>query len=146
MKLGFLLVGQGLQLVGNCWWFRNPAHQLRLVGYPIIYEGFSTIPGGCLGFLNHQQYQGMKIKKQTHLDHYHSRLVYLATRWNKKQKYIACVCWSFCMGLGLLVLWSIENVLDWEPRDVAACWLTSRLFGLQTSSLKHSKTKTNWVP
>ena len=31
-------------------------HQLRLVVYPIIYRVFSTIPGGCLGFLNHQQY------------------------------------------------------------------------------------------
>ena len=30
-------------------------HQLRLVGYPIIYR-VSYIPGGCLGFLNHQQY------------------------------------------------------------------------------------------
>ena len=26
-------------------------HQLRLVVYPIIYDGFNTIPGGCLGFL-----------------------------------------------------------------------------------------------
>ena len=30
---------------------RNPANQLRLVGYPIILQGFSTIPGGCLGYL-----------------------------------------------------------------------------------------------
>ena len=29
-----------------CWWFRNPANQLRLVVYPTIYRGFSTIPGG----------------------------------------------------------------------------------------------------
>ena len=34
----------------------NAANQLRLVVYPIIYKGFSTIPGGWLGFLNHQQY------------------------------------------------------------------------------------------
>ena len=33
-----------------CWWFRNPANQLRLVVYPIIYRVFD-IPGGCLGFL-----------------------------------------------------------------------------------------------
>ena len=33
-----------------CWWFRNPAHQLRLVVYPIIYKVL-YIPGGCLGFL-----------------------------------------------------------------------------------------------
>ncbi len=38
-----------------CWWFRNPANQLRLVVYPIIYRAL-YIPGGCLGFLNHQQY------------------------------------------------------------------------------------------
>ena len=30
--------------------------QLRLVVYPIIYLGFLYIPGGRLGFLNHQQY------------------------------------------------------------------------------------------
>ena len=29
-------------------------HQLRLVVYPIMYRVF-YIPGGCLGFLNHQQ-------------------------------------------------------------------------------------------
>ena len=34
---------------------RNPANQLSLVVYPIIFQGFSTIPGGCLAFLNHQQ-------------------------------------------------------------------------------------------
>ena len=34
----------------------NPANQLRLILYPIIYSAFSTIPGGFLaGFLNHQQ-------------------------------------------------------------------------------------------
>ena len=33
-----------------CWWFRNPANQLRLVVYPIIYKVL-YIPGGCLGFL-----------------------------------------------------------------------------------------------
>ena len=39
--------------------FQEIPHQLRLVGYPIIYRVFSWvlyIPGGCLGFLNHQQY------------------------------------------------------------------------------------------
>ena len=29
-----------------CWWFRNPANQLRLVVYPIIYR-VSYIPGGA---------------------------------------------------------------------------------------------------
>ena len=33
---------------------RNPANPLRLVVYPILLPGFSTIPGGFLaGFLNH---------------------------------------------------------------------------------------------
>ena len=31
-------------------------HQLRLVVYPIVYR-ILCIPSGCLGFLNHQQYQ-----------------------------------------------------------------------------------------
>ena len=30
---------------------KSSLHQLRLVVYPVIYRGFSTIPGGCLGFL-----------------------------------------------------------------------------------------------
>ena len=34
-----------------CWWFRNPANQLRLAAYPIILLVFLYIPGGCLGFL-----------------------------------------------------------------------------------------------
>ena len=34
---------------------RNPADQLGLVVYPIIYKVL-YIAGGCLGFLNHQQY------------------------------------------------------------------------------------------
>ena len=31
-------------------------HHLRLVVYPIIYKVKKHIPGGCLGFLNHQPY------------------------------------------------------------------------------------------
>ena len=39
-----------------CWWFRNPACKpVEVVVYPIIYRDL-YIPGGCLGFLNHQQY------------------------------------------------------------------------------------------
>ena len=38
-----------------CWWFRKSCvHQLRLEVSPIIYRVL-YIPGGCLGFLNHQQ-------------------------------------------------------------------------------------------
>ena len=38
-----------------CWWFRNPANQLiwQISHY---LQGWTYIPGGCLGFLNHQQY------------------------------------------------------------------------------------------
>ena len=38
-----------LQFQSYCWWFRNPANQLRLVVYLIIHEVF-YIPGGA-GFL-----------------------------------------------------------------------------------------------
>ena len=34
---------------------RNPANQLRLVVYPIIYRGFIHSTGGYLGFLKHHQ-------------------------------------------------------------------------------------------
>ena len=37
----------------NCWWFRNPAITSWYGKYPSIYM-FFFIPGGCLGFLNHQ--------------------------------------------------------------------------------------------
>ena len=41
-----------------CWWFRNPVNSPVEVGSLSHYlQGFSTIPGSCLGFLNHQQYQ-----------------------------------------------------------------------------------------
>ena len=41
-------------------------HQLRLVAYPSI-EKVSYIPGGCLGFLNHQQYHFKTIEMNLHL-------------------------------------------------------------------------------
>ena len=34
---------------------RLTVNQLRLENPPLFTMGFSTIPGGCLGFLNHQQ-------------------------------------------------------------------------------------------
>ena len=34
----------------------KPPVEGTVVFFPIIYGGFSTIPGGCLGFLKHQQY------------------------------------------------------------------------------------------
>ena len=45
----------------HCWWFRNPA-PVDVV-YPIIYKVliFQYIPGGCLGFLNQQQYHTVQI-------------------------------------------------------------------------------------
>ena len=36
-------------------------NQLRLVDSPIIYEGLKNPNGGCLGFLNHQQYHEILI-------------------------------------------------------------------------------------
>ena len=50
-------------LMSYCWWFRNPANQLSLVVYPIIHKVF-YIPGGCLGLLNHQQYDSVGEMKQ----------------------------------------------------------------------------------
>ncbi len=38
-------------------------HQLRLVVFPIIYRVL-TIPGGCLGFQNHQQYVSRSFTPQ----------------------------------------------------------------------------------
>ena len=46
-------------------------HQSRLVVYPIIYRVLTTIPGGCLGFLNHQQYYAHITC--AHLNGYHLR-------------------------------------------------------------------------
>ena len=34
-----------------CWWFRDPAHQLRLVIEIPLFTRFLYIPGGCLGIL-----------------------------------------------------------------------------------------------
>ena len=50
-ELGGLIQCQSIKTnqVGNpryCWWFRNPANQLRLVGHPIIYDGFQKHPNG----------------------------------------------------------------------------------------------------
>ena len=41
-----------------CWWLKSGVYHLRLVvEIPIIYRGLGYIPGACLGFLNHQQFQ-----------------------------------------------------------------------------------------
>ena len=39
----------------HCWWFRNPGFT-RLVVEITLFAEFFYLPGGCLGFLNHQQY------------------------------------------------------------------------------------------
>ena len=43
-----------------CWWQPEIRDQLTSWGKgswnPIFYQSFKNIPGGCLGFLNHQQY------------------------------------------------------------------------------------------
>ena len=46
-----------LKFLGDTVGGRNPASQLRLVNISIIHKGLTKIPGGCLGFLNHQQYE-----------------------------------------------------------------------------------------
>ena len=38
----------------NCWWFRNPANQLRLVAYPIIYRVLNIPSGWPWDFWTHQ--------------------------------------------------------------------------------------------
>ena len=45
-------------------------HRLRLVVYPIIYfQGLIHPNGGCLGFLNHQQYlENHEAKTASHVD------------------------------------------------------------------------------
>ena len=50
--------------LGNPFGRRNPANQLRLVVYLIIYRVL-YIPHGCFGFLNHQQY--VKQLQETHV-------------------------------------------------------------------------------
>ena len=47
--------GPGSMTCWYCWWKNSGDHQLRLVSYPIICM-LLYIPGGLLGFLNHQQY------------------------------------------------------------------------------------------
>ena len=59
-------MGPSIGTCGNCgkksvalkrclWWFRNPVNQLRWVNYQKLFCKVLFIPGGCLGFLNHQQ-------------------------------------------------------------------------------------------
>ena len=40
-------------------------------------QGLSTIPGGCFGFLNHQQYQDGVLPYQSH--RIHGAIVYIPT-------------------------------------------------------------------
>ena len=45
---------QGVDHQGMISSFSNPA--VDMVDIPLCKQGFSTIPGGCFGFLNHQDY------------------------------------------------------------------------------------------
>ena len=51
--------GEGTPFIGGYeWWFRNPA--FTSWGWQLIYHylpGLDYIPGGCSGFVNHQQYE-----------------------------------------------------------------------------------------
>ena len=47
--------GNSVAIKRYLWWFRNLANQLRLVNYQKLFCKVLFIPGGCLGFLNHQQ-------------------------------------------------------------------------------------------
>ena len=50
----------------HCWWFRNPVNSPVEVGSVSHYlQGFRTIPGGCLGFLNHQPYVIVQVPWNT---------------------------------------------------------------------------------
>ena len=49
----FILLGTNILLMVQ----KSGNHQLRLLVYPIIHK-ILYIPGGCLGFLNCQQYLG----------------------------------------------------------------------------------------
>ena len=51
----FQLKGWTGKIVRNCWWFRNPANQLRLVVYLIIYRVYTFQVGFLAEFLKHQQ-------------------------------------------------------------------------------------------
>ena len=44
-----------------CLFFSEILHQLRLVVYPIIYDGFYTSQVVIAGFLNHQQYEQVNL-------------------------------------------------------------------------------------
>ena len=61
MSESWVIRWNSVDLTGSyCWWFRNPANQLRLVAYPIIYRVLWHIPGGCLGFLNSMRIPTLK--------------------------------------------------------------------------------------
>ena len=78
-------------------------------------QGFTTIPGGCWGFLNHQQYY---------------RKSYSITAWNPKQQFVnGCFSWIssnfFFLGAFLEITISIHPSIHF-PKN---CWHIGVLFG-----------------
>ena len=111
------------KVVQSCWWqTRNPGstHQLRLVVYPIIC-GVLYVPGGCLEFLNHQQYPGGQaywwICCLISRNVWWTSPRYIATRWG----------WIYC----LLRLVVAESKPRWWFQIYLLC---SSLFGEDSHS------------
>ena len=75
--LEILVSGNVKNLTPQLGKFHTSAHIIRLVEevintswygkYPIVYKLFDTIPGGCLGFLNHQRRCGWRIPNEPQL-------------------------------------------------------------------------------
>ena len=113
-----------------CWWFRNPACQLRLIVYPIVYRVLYILSSA--GILNHQQHhrvQGVGV---------HSTFFF-------SKKCVGCsmyVTFCLCLCLCFLGIGTTTATTTWMSQEVS-----KRLGSVgynPTSSLFHKQVITHW--
>ena len=102
------ICGEEFPYQSYCWWFRNPANQLRLVVYPIIYR-FFCIPGGFCR-ISEPPTVGHGHRLSKHSPEGATRLIHLRWRLNLPKK-----IWMFPKIVGfppkssILIGFSIRN-------------------------------------
>ena len=110
-----------------CWWFRNPARKPADMGVsPHYLQGFSTIPGGCLGFLLATVFvQWIVVFFSTTIFGKRFPLWLLISFKTSHEKFLLCghrcdtrhACEGFVNNLAIKTCFSVLHVASWSLRE-----------------------------
>ena len=107
------------------WWFRNPANSPVNMENIQLFTGFLYIPGGCLGFLNHQQY--VQPTKCQQIAGWKTSRPWMKppTRWGQTNRFDMChgQNQSRFVGDGRPPTWKIGNPYFMGPYKPLRNWV-----------------------